>query len=265
MPAEKLLKHVSARHVATLTLNRPDCGNACDSELLTMLAAALDEAASDPSVRIIVLRGAGTHFCSGADIRAPASDDPQAVRFPEICKQLDEIAKPVVAVIKGGCVGGGVGLAACCDIVIADDAAFFAIPELRVGIAPGALALYFMRAIGTRALRRYLLTGERFTAVTAERLGLVHAVMSQSELDAELARIVDALLLGAPGAAAKAKTAMMKYGFAPIDDAGVQAMEALFREQFASDEAREGRLSFREKRRPNWYPQEKRDPKDSTE
>src|ERR1700753_943871 len=153
----KLLKQLSPRHILTLTLNRPEVGNACDPDVLAELAKALEEAAADASVRVIVLRGAGRAFGAGADTRAagPAG----AIRFPDICKQLDAVTKPVVAVIQGSCIGGGVALAACCDSVVADDTSVFAIPELRIGIAPGALMLYFLRAMGARRLRHYVLTG----------------------------------------------------------------------------------------------------------
>ncbi|HEX4409125.1 MAG TPA: enoyl-CoA hydratase-related protein [Xanthobacteraceae bacterium] len=254
MSAPKLLKQLSSRHILTLTLNRPEVGNACDPGLLTALAAALDEAAVDASVRVVILRGAGKHFCTGADISATWFDG--AIRFPQICKRLDDIAKPVVAVIQGSCIGGGIALAACCDSVVAEDAAFFALPELRIGIAPGALILYVLRAMGARAVRHYLLTGERFPAAVAQQCGLVHVVASQSDLEAQVAKLVDGFLLGAPHASAKVKAALKKYGDTMIGDDAINAMEALFREQSGSAEASEGRASFREKRRPNWYPPE---------
>jgi methylglutaconyl-CoA hydratase len=163
------------------------------------------------------------------------------------------LRKPTVAVVHGGCVGGGMALAACCDVVLAENDAFFAVPEVRLGLAPGPLALYFIRAIGLRALRCYLLTGERFSAPIAQQLGLVHAVHPLPELDAALENVVDALLLGAPGAIGRAKTLLTTHGTKPIGIEVVEVVERGFQEQAATDEAREGRASFREKRKPNWY------------
>jgi methylglutaconyl-CoA hydratase len=206
MTTPKLLIDVSVRQVVTLTLNRPDSANACDAEMLAMLAAALRRVAAEPSARVIVLRGAGRHFCGGADVRASRQDAVRSddVAFADVCRLLDGLLKPTIAVVHGGCVGGGVGFAACCDVVIAADDAFFAVPEVRLGIAPGALALYFMRAMGSRSLRRYLLTGERFSAQVAKQHGLVHIVQPASDIDAALADIVESLLLGAPVALGRA-------------------------------------------------------------
>jgi methylglutaconyl-CoA hydratase len=256
MESAAVVTQVLARRVATITLNRPDTGNACDAATLTRLAAELEKAATDPSIRIVVLRGAGRHFCSGADVRDPRpSVGEKDVSFFEVCRLLDGLPKPAIAVVHGGCVGGGVALAACCDVVLAaENEAFFSLPEVRLGLAPGPLLLYFLRAMGERALRRYLLTGERFSARAAYELGLVHAVHPQSELESALEAIIDGLLLGAPGAIGRAKALLAKHGNGPVNDETVRAIEREFREQLASDEAQEGRLSFRDKRKPGWYP-----------
>jgi methylglutaconyl-CoA hydratase len=257
MAAAGVVTEVSARRVATITLDRPDSGNACDPAMLKALGAALESVATDAAIRVVVLRGAGRHFCSGADVRAPrVAGGEKEMSFFQVCRLLDALPKPTIAMVHGGCVGGGVALAGCCDIVLAaENEAFFSLPEARLGLAPGSLLLYFVRAIGQRALRRYLLTGERFSAGTAHQLGLVHAVYAQPELDRALDAVVDGLLLGAPGAIRRAKALLAKHGAGPITDEAVASIEAAFREQSASDEAQEGRLSFREKRKPGWYPE----------
>jgi methylglutaconyl-CoA hydratase len=256
MTTAEVVKKESARQVVTLTLNRPDTGNACDAATLARLAEELQSVATDTSIRMIVLRGVGRHFCSGADVRAPRpSAGEPGVSFFQVCGLLDSLTKPTIAVVHGGCIGGGVALAACCDVVLAaQNDAFFALPEVRLGLAPGPLLLYFARAMGERAVRRYLLTGERFTARTAHEFGLVQAVYPEAELESGLDAVIDALLLGAPGAIGRAKAMLAKHGAAPMTAEVVGAIEAEFHKQAASDEAQEGRLSFREKRKPSWYP-----------
>jgi methylglutaconyl-CoA hydratase len=257
MAASKVLMEVSARSIATLTLNRPDVGNACDPETLGLLAGLLDRAAADPAVRVIVLRGAGRHFCSGADVRGQDEAVRPSLSFFDVCEKLDRVAKPTIAVVHGGCIGGGVALAACCDVVLAADDAFFALPEVRLGVAPGALALYFLRALGPRSLRRYLLSGERFSAVVAQQLGLIHAVHPMDALEAALDEIVDAMMLGAPAAQARAKAMIVQHDCAAMTAEAARAMQASFDQHVMDDEAKEGRASFREKRKPSWYPIEK--------
>ena len=251
----KLLIETSSRRVTTITLNRPEAGNACDPETLGLLSSALSNASDDASVRVIVLRGAGKNFCSGFDVRAARSGGVDSgVTFPGVCRQLDRVLKPVVAVVQGGCIGAGIAMAACCDIVLASEDAFFSFPEVRLGMTPGPLALYSMRGMGARGMRRYLLTGERFGARVAEAHGLVHAVHPASELNAAFAGIVDALLLGAPGALMRAKAMIAEHGAPAMTEATFSAMQAAFERNATDAEAQEGRASFREKRKPNWYP-----------
>lgn len=254
MAAAKVLMEVSARSVATLTLNRPEVGNACDSETLALLAEFLDRAAADPAVHVIVLRGAGRNFCSGADVRKQREAVQPALSFFDICEKLDCFAKPAISVVHGGCIGGGLALAACCDVALAADDAFFALPEVRLGMAPGALALYFLRALGVRGLRRYMLSGERFSANAAQQLGLIHEAYPADALEVALGQIVDAMLLGAPDAQARAKVVALQRDRAGMTEEAARALQASFDAHIMNDEAREGRLSFQEKRKPSWYP-----------
>src|SRR5712691_7648548 len=158
-----LIENVDARGVATLTLNRPDKGNAYNQALLDALDIALERLAADAAVRILVLRGAGRHFCAGADIGGQGAGLPEPrVTLPGFCRVLDEFPRPVIALIHGGCIGGGLAFAACCDVAIAAREAFFSLPEVRLGFAPVPLTPFLLRAIPPRSLRRYLISGERF-------------------------------------------------------------------------------------------------------
>ena len=174
------------------------------------------------------------------------------LNFSDLCHRLDGISKPTIAIVHGACVGGGVSLAACCDVVLAGESAFFSLPEVRVGLSPGPLVLYAIRGLGVRSLRRYLLSGERFDATTALRLGLVHAVHPTTQLGAALDDLIEALLLAAPAAQTRAKAILAKHHVSHATDAELQTLQSAFEAQMTGEEAREGRSSFREKRKPNW-------------
>lgn len=246
---------ISSRGIATITLNRPERSNAFDQGMLNVLAQQVAERAADAATRIVVLRGAGKHFCAGADLVArgmePAPEVAQ-VSLVDVLAALDRLPKPTVAVVHGAAVGGGAGLAACCDIVLAADTAFFSIPEVRVGMAPLGVAPFLIRAMGHRAFRRYGLSGERFGAAEALRAGLAHEVISADELEQKLSDIADALLHAAPVAVREMKAAM-EYDAMPSIDAILARRTT--HGQPRSDEAKEGVAAFKEKRKPSWYPQ----------
>ena len=247
---------VSARRIATVLLNRPERGNAFDQRMLDELGQAFAALAADEGARIVVLRGSGRHFCTGADL-ARAAAPPHEPAAPtahfslrDVLASLDALPKPTLAVVHGAAVGGGAAFAACCDTVIAADSAFFSIPEVRVGMPPLGVAPFLVRAIGHRHFRRYGLSGERITAADALRLGLAHQVCSADALDETLGRIADEFLLGAPGAIRALKGAAAQYAS--------PTLSAILSNQPAYDpktpEALEGIASFREKRKPSWYP-----------
>jgi methylglutaconyl-CoA hydratase len=252
-----LLCVVDRRGVATITLNRPDKGNSYNHALLGALQGEIARLGTDPAVRAIVLRGAGKHFCAGAEIggaQAPAGERPR-VTIPATCFALDTVPKPTVALVHGACIGGGVALISCCDIVIAAQSSFFSLPEVRLGFAPGPLIPFFLRAIDARSLRRYLLSGERFTAEVALRIGLVHQLCAADAGDAALAGVLDEVLLASPNAVADAKRLLRRLTHAPNSEQLLAELQAEFDERFKSPEAAEGRASFREKRRPRWSPE----------
>jgi methylglutaconyl-CoA hydratase len=250
---------VSPRRIATITLNRPDRGNAFDQTMLDELAHELKALGADDNVRIIMLRGAGRHFCTGADLAARAGDAAaQTVAQPpaslrDVLLALDTLPKPTIAVVHGGAVGGGAGFVACCDVAIATEAAFFSIPEVRVGMPPLGVMPFLVRAMGHRSFRRYGLSGERIKAADALRLGLVHEVCDAASLEEIVARIADELLNSAPGAIAALKEASAPFASPPLS--AIQAHRPPHNPK--SPEAIEGIASFREKRKPSWYPQSK--------
>ena len=253
MTLPKLMISPTLRGAVTVTLNRPAKGNALDHETIALLIAALDRLDADASVRIVVLRGEGKHFCSGADVRADLAGDAGAVNrddatIDSACYRLNSFSKPTVAIVQGACIGGGLGLVCACDVVLATPDAFFAIPEVRLGFPPAALMPIFLAAFGTRFMRRYLLAGDRFSAEQAEIAGLVHGIHAAEQMEAALGKITAAFLGAAPGAIANAKALMLKLSAGNTED-----LHGLHARWIASEEAREGIASFKEKRHPSWH------------
>ena len=245
--------------VLRVTLNRPDVRNAFDEEVVASLMSAATRAADDAGLRAVVLAGAGKTFCAGADIgwmakaiaysrRENLSDAEDLARMLE---RLDTLPVPVVGRIQGSALGGGVGLAAVCDIVIAAEDAVFALSEVKLGILPAVVAPYVLRKIGVSAARELFLTGARFTASRAKEIGLVHEIVPAVELDAAVARRIEEILTAGPSGIAKAKSLIRAIaGAQPSDVIGVttNAIAA----QRVSDEGQEGLRAFLEKRKPSW-------------
>ncbi|MGV6873562.1 enoyl-CoA hydratase-related protein [Pseudochelatococcus sp. B33] len=245
---------VSGDGIATLTLNRPERGNAFNQEMLDELGQGLSTLEGDECVRILVLRGNGKHFCTGADIAPRTGERDGGLTFNQVLSRLDRFAKTTIAVVEGGCVGGGLGFASCCDVLLATDNAFFMVPELRVGIAPSAeFTGLLIRAMGHRAFRRYGLSGERISPSEALRTGLVHQIIEPHETESELEKMTDAFLHGAPEATAQLKRTIATQSV-PGEAILFPSEKPKPRGLERSPEAIEGLQALREKRKPSWYP-----------
>lgn len=247
--------------VARVTLERPQLHNAFDEALIADLTAAFQALGDDASVRAVVLTGAGRSFSAGADLnwmkRASAYDEERnredAWALELMLRTLDECPKPVVAMVNGAAIGGGLGLVAACDIAFAAEGAQFATSEVRLGILPAVIAPFVVRAIGPREARRWFLTAERFGAEEARRIGLVHEVVQADQLEARTGALVAELLKGGPEAQASTKqlvqlVTMMPQGGSIRSEATVK----MIAERRASAEGREGIGAFLEKRQPAW-------------
>jgi methylglutaconyl-CoA hydratase len=249
-----VLQALDWRGVATLTLNRPEKGNRYNQAMLDTLLAEITRLGSDPAVRVIVLRAGGKHFCVGAEIgeEQPSAKEAPRATIPGLCLAFDDVPKPTVALVHGACIGGGVALVSCCDVVIAARDAFFSLPEVRLGFAPGPLIPFFLRAIDQRSLRRYLLSGERFAAAAAMRNGLVHELYDADGGDAALAALLDELLLAGPNGGATATGLLRRLAQTPVSKELLAELQREFDARRHSPEALEGVASFREKRKPRW-------------
>ena len=259
--AQSVLLEIDARGVATATLNRPERGNAYDEEMLAALIGGLDRLAADAGLRALVLRGAGRHFQAGADVhwlnQATAYPPERAYAAShatvEAMRKLNEFPRPTIAMVKGACFGGGVGIVCCVDVALAAPDALFGITEIRVGVAPTPISTHMVNAIGLRHTRRYALTGERFGAEEAARIGLVHEVVPAEAMEARLEEVLDAVFLGAPGAIAATKDSFLGANGLKLDDRQVALLSHEGWTQRSSPEGREGTAAFRDKRRPAWY------------
>lgn len=255
MSDSHILAGVDARGIATVTINRPDKANSYTMGMFNELADHIETWGNDPAVRAIVLRGAGRHFSAGAAI-----DEPSVVPASgkvrdsfEICQLIDTCPTPTIALIQGACVGGGMAIAACCDMTIASRSAFFSIPEARLGMTSGTLSVYFQRAIGANNFRRYAQTGERFFAEDAQRMGFVQTLCEPDKLDDALQRVINEMMLSGPNATRAVKATSALLASNPLTPSLLQTIQGEFTTSQNSEEAREGKASFREKRKPSWF------------
>jgi methylglutaconyl-CoA hydratase len=250
----------SSNGVGTLWLNRPELHNAFDDALIADVTRGLETLGKDQAVRVVLLAGRGKSFSAGADLAwmkrmagySPAQNEADAVGLATMLHTLNTLAKPTIALIQGAALGGGVGLAAACDMAIAAEDAVFALSEARLGLIPSVISPYVIAAIGVRASRRYMLTAERFDAATALALGLVSAVVPPDKLSAEGARLADLLCQNGPNAVGEVKSLIAHVAGRPNDEALRAETARRIARVRATPEGREGVAAFLEKRKPSW-------------
>jgi methylglutaconyl-CoA hydratase len=252
---------VDARGVAYVTLNRPEVYNAYNGEMIAALLAAYDALAGE-ALRAVVISGAGRNFQAGADVkwldsvrRSSPQDNLRASHMTaEAVQRLNLLPVPTVALVQGACFGGGTGIVSACDIVIAADNASFSIAEVRVGVAGTIIVPQLNDAIGLRQVRRYALTGERFDAQEARRIGLVHEVVPLAELDAAGERMVGHLQANGPEAIAQTKICALQSAWSHLNETAFAGLVDSHSTRRQSAEAAEGLAAFIEKRPPRWVP-----------
>lgn len=245
----------------TITLDRPERHNAFDDALIAELTAAFERSSARASTRVIVLEARGESFSAGADLEwmkraadyTPEENRRDALALARLLRTIDECPQPVVAVVQGAAYGGGVGLAAASDIVLAADTARFALTEVRLGLIPAVISPYVVAAIGARAARRYFVTAERFDAEEARRLGLVHEVVAAGELPAAREKLLHSIAQGGPTAQIAAKALVRELCAGGLAREGVaERTAALIAERRSSAEGRAGIAAFLEKRPAPW-------------
>jgi methylglutaconyl-CoA hydratase len=247
--------------IARVTLARPAVRNAFDEVAIDELTRVFLSFVYDEETRVVVLAGEGAVFCAGADIDwmrragswSKSENETDAERMAGMLRAIDDCSKPVVAVVQGAAIGGGVGLVAASDVAVAAEDAVFSLAEVKLGILPSVISPHVLRAIGSRQARRYFLTGERFGAAEARRIGLVHELAPAGELFAAGERLVEALLTSAPQAVGVAKRLIGEVAGKSPEEAMPLTVRTIA-ERRASEEAKEGLTAFLEKRPPAWAP-----------
>ncbi len=260
MTEQVLITTIDQRGVAWLTMNRPEIRNAFNEQLIGEICEAMGRLTSDENVRVIVLTGAGTAFSGGADLNmmqraagySAAENKDDARRLAHMLSSIYHSPKPTVALVNGPAMGGGIGLIAACDIAIGADTSFFALSEVRVGLIPAVISPFVIQAITVRQARRYFLTGERFDAATALRLGLLHKLAATDALNDALEVVLADLLVGGPASQELAKELIRKVAYRPLSEAVMEDTATMIAKTRASKEGKEGVTAFLEKRKPDW-------------
>lgn len=246
--------------VLTLMLSRPDVRNAFNDEVILELTQAFQDAAGRADVRAVVLAAVGPAFCAGADLNwmrrmadyTRAENLADAGALAEMLRVMYECQKPTVARVQGDVFAGGMGLVAACDMAVSVDTATYCLSEVKLGLIPATISPYVIRAMGARAAHRYFLTGERFSAAEAHRIGFVHEVVPAEQLDAKVDELVQALISASPNAMRTCKTLVQDVAGSDIDASLVARTVEGIADIRTSTEGREGVQSFLQKRKPNW-------------
>ena len=258
--AQKVLSQVDADGNATVLLNRPEVHNAFDPEMVDALTSTLKKLEANDKVRAIVITGTGKNFCAGADIaymkktakfsRERNLENARATAL--MLQTLHALEKPTIACVRGAARGGGVGLISACDIAIAERGATFRLSEVKLGILPAMISPFVIGAIGERYAHRYMLSGEEFDAAEGYRIGLLHDICEEPELNAVVGRMLANLYSSGPLAMIAIKKLIPEVTAARIDDKLMDMVSSRIAGIRATPEAQEGLSAFLEKRRTAW-------------
>lgn len=247
--------------VAVVTLNRPEVHNAFDDHLIAALSGKFDILRGERNIHAVVLRGTGKSFSAGGDLnwmkRAASYSEEEnyqdGLLLAGMLNRLYTLPQLTIACVQGPAMGGGMGLACCCDIVLATVNTVFSLSEVKIGLIPATIGPYVLRAIGERQMRRYAQTGERINAVQAHHIGLAHEIFeTESAMNESLAGVIDSIRGNGPQAMGAAKKLCHDLIGKPIDDALIDGTARSIARIRAGAEAKEGLGAFLEKRRPNW-------------
>jgi len=257
----KVILHYPNPGVAELILNHADKYNAFDDQIIALMIEKLKLAEQDSNLKVLILRSTGKHFSSGADLnwmKRMAGNSHQdnlddANQLAQLMQCLNTFSKPTLALVQGAAFGGGVGLAACCDIVIATQNARFCLSEVKIGLVPAVISPYVIRAIGERQARRYFLSAEIISSEQALSFGLVHEIVDdQNQLDQAAKQFINQLSLNSPQAMAAAKQLIFAVSQKPIENAVIDYTSHCIADIRASEEGQEGLDAFLNKRQASW-------------
>lgn len=245
--------------IATIWLNRPEVRNAFNERVIGELSEIFAELPHDPETRVVILGGQGKVFSAGADLNwmrslVDANEEQNYAdsrALADLLSLINSCPQVTIARVQGAALGGGMGLASVCDIVVASQDAKFGFTEVRLGLIPAIISSFVIRKIGHSWARRYFVTGEMFDARRAREMGLVHELVSESELDAMTQAIAKNALAAAPKAVAESKSLITRVTAAPSGDLLKETSEWIARVR-VGEEGQEGMAAFLEKRKPKW-------------
>jgi methylglutaconyl-CoA hydratase len=258
--ADELLTELDSRGVLHITLNRPEVHNAFDDRQIQRLIAALEDAAVNEDVRVVVIAGNGKSFSAGGDINymrrmgnntyeENLADGGQLAR---LMKLLNYFPRPTIAKVQGAAMGGGVGLVCCCDYAVGSTRAKLALSEVKIGMVPATIAPYVVRTIGQKAARRLFMSGEMVAAERALQLGYLDRMVEPDELDGAVTELVDTLLQNSPNAVRLAKQLVFNVCEGDVDQSMIDGTVKMIADIRDSGEGREGLTAFLEKRPASW-------------
>jgi methylglutaconyl-CoA hydratase len=258
--ANELETSLAKTGILSLTLNRPEVHNAFDDLQIARLHEALEAAANDNAVRVVVLGGSGRNFSAGGDINymrrmgnnSYEENLADAAKLAALMKRLNGLPKPTIARVNGAAMGGGVGLVSCCDYAIGTPETRFALSEVKLGMIPATISPYVVMTIGEKAARRLFMSGQSVKGAEALRMGFLSHVVEAADLDKAVEDMALRLLDNAPRAVGLAKQLAMDVAAGDINDALIQGTVKLIAEVRHSEEGREGLSAFLEKRAPAW-------------
>ena len=252
---------IDTRGVATITLNRPELHNAFNDELITELVLCFNELEKNSNIRLVILTGEGKSFCAGADLNwmkrmkdytfEENVKDSQALA--ELFSVINKFRKPVIGKINGSALGGGAGLVACCDYVVAVDTAMIAFTEVRLGLLPAVISPFVIAKIGESHARASFLSGAKISMARAFVMGLVHQVTTTEQLDVEIEKVVADFLLAGPVAAVLAKELIKQVVVSESLESARDFTCEMISKARASNEGQEGMSALLEKRKASWY------------
>jgi methylglutaconyl-CoA hydratase len=246
--------------VARVILNRPEIRNAFNEVMIAEMTDVFKNINSRDDLRVVVVTGEGKAFCAGADLKwmkgvmdySYEENLKDSQNLSDMFAEMANCPLPTIARVDGPAIGGGTGMVAVNDIVIASENALFSLSEVKIGLVPACISPYVIRRMGDTNARQYFLTGERLDANKAKEAGLVNKVVSSSELDAEVDKLVSQLISSGPGALAWCKQLLEKVPWMTQKEYGRYTAEVITKLRM-SDEGQEGMKAFFEKRKPNWY------------
>ncbi|MGF1791971.1 enoyl-CoA hydratase-related protein [Photobacterium profundum] len=261
-----VLCEIDANGIATLILNRVSKKNAFDDSMIESLIHYIDTLSAIPTIRCLLLQANGTHFSAGADLhwmksmaeKSVKANHQDAQQLAHLMQTLDTFPHPTIAVVQGCAFGGALGLICCCDIVIAQSDSQFCLSEVKLGLIPATIGPYVCRAIGVRYTRRFMLTGERIDANTAQHIGLIHLIVDTetkteaSRLEQQIIQLTQAILNNSPAALQQAKALCHACENQPIDKKLIKYTSHLIADIRVSEQGQEGLSAFFDKRQPSW-------------